>query len=629
MAKSIKTKLIVRIVVSFILLSITFQTITFYSFRNLTIIASKEKALTIAGLVRDAITSLMVLGVVEGQDVYIDRIKNTYGLKSINIVRAKSVIKQFGTSNTSNLYNPLANEVLSSGMMRGILREDFSSVEYELVIPYKAASGGKVKCTLCHNAKDGEVLGVISVVMDLSKERKQGVSSVSTMVIVSLLFSIVTLYIIYVFFKPYTELFKKLKNGFSKVSDGVFSDQIEVALKDEAGDVANSYNNMLENLSKTLENISDKVSLLIGHEMSKTGNAMRDTMDNVDMLVKIYKFKRTIEKDTKKIDIYMRFDQIFEELKIANYSVYEIKQNNNTIVKISHSIAKNLEGKLAKEEIDMWCQEIITTNANECRAKRTGVIVNCFDFPNICPNFAYQQNYSSIKLYHYCIPVYIGEYVGIVVQLIFDKENMEDIMSKIPYIQSYMQEGEPVLEAKTFMELLREQSLVDQLTGLYNRRYLEEIHANVCAQVIRRKTNLGILMIDIDFFKQVNDTYGHDTGDAVLSKVAGIIKQTVRDADIVIRYGGEEILVLLIDTVPEKSKEVAEKVRQNIEEESIAIPGGELKKTVSIGVSNFPTHADKFWQCIKFADTVLYKAKKDGRNKVCMFNKEMWQSEEY
>ena len=133
----------------------------------------------------------------------------------------------------------------------------------------------------------------------------------------------------------------------------------------------------------------------------------------------------------------------------------------------------------------------------------------------------------------------------------------------------------------------------------------------------------------LDFFKQTNDVYGHDVGDQVLKEAANIIKKNVRSSDIVIRYGGEEFLVLLTDTKPEDSVTVAEKIRERIEETKVKITGGFIQKTISIGVSEFPADTQNFWEAIKYADVALYKAKERGRNKVLKFIEEMWVGEKY
>ncbi|QWR77593.1 diguanylate cyclase [Candidatus Magnetomonas plexicatena] len=620
--RSIKTKLLIRIVISFVIMSIVVQGIVFVSFRALSLGTAEEKALAIAELIRDTITSFMVLGVYDKRDVFIERIKYARGLKELRVIRGKGVSKQFGNSKEGSHTATLIEEkVLETGTVKSELSEDSSAVQYRLVIPYKATTEEQVKCMNCHNVKEGEVLGAVSIVMDLTKQRKEGAATMSYMMAASLIFSFCTLYIIYVFFKPYTALFKKLRSGFEKAQDGDFTERLAVRLIDEAGDVASGFNTMVENLSQALSLISHKVSLLIGYQVAGSGNALKDTSKTVDMLINIYNFKRTIEKDKKKSDIFTRLEQILNTFGINEYSVYEVNQRNNIITTISAcgDVSQSDRDNTKEHSNVLWCDNVIVGNAQECRANRTGNMVDSRDFPVICPHFRTEDKVLKSQKGHFCIPLYIGGQVGDVLQIVYNNDRVDEVIGVLPYIKSYLLEGEPVLEAKTFMELLKEQSLVDQLTGLYNRRYLDEISTNLCLQAVRRNTLLGILMIDIDFFKKVNDTYGHDAGDKVLKSIAMLIKTTVRNTDVVIRYGGEEIIVLLTDVVSGKSLELAEKIRQKVEDESIEISGGVLKKTVSIGVSEYPTYGIKFWQCVKYADAALYKAKESGRNKVVMY----------
>jgi diguanylate cyclase (GGDEF)-like protein len=131
-------------------------------------------------------------------------------------------------------------------------------------------------------------------------------------------------------------------------------------------------------------------------------------------------------------------------------------------------------------------------------------------------------------------------------------------------------------------------------------------------------------MIDMDYFKKVNDTYGHEAGDIVLKTLANILKNSVRKSDIIIRYGGEEFLVILQNIKNEKDAlHVAEKIRKNVEDTVIDIGSDKIKKTVSIGISIYPNHCEKGWECIKAADIALYEAKRSGRNKKVLFEKEM------
>lgn len=136
-------------------------------------------------------------------------------------------------------------------------------------------------------------------------------------------------------------------------------------------------------------------------------------------------------------------------------------------------------------------------------------------------------------------------------------------------------------------------------------------------------------MCDIDYFKQVNDVYGHNVGDMILKDTSIIIKKQIREADLAIRFGGEEFLVLLIDINEGEAEGLAEKIRKTMEDTKFKVPDGTLKKTISLGVTEFPVDTDSFWQAIKFADVALYKAKETGRNKSLRFNKEMWTAEEF
>jgi diguanylate cyclase (GGDEF)-like protein len=167
------------------------------------------------------------------------------------------------------------------------------------------------------------------------------------------------------------------------------------------------------------------------------------------------------------------------------------------------------------------------------------------------------------------------------------------------------------------------------MTGLNNRRFLEEFVETMVANLQRRKTTMSILMLDLDFFKMVNDTYGHDAGDSVLKSLAKTLQQAVRSSDLVVRYGGEEFLILLMDSQGEHADKVAENIRARVEETKIHVGAATLQKTISIGIADFPTDSETFWQAVKFADVALYQAKDTGRNKVVRFKPEMWSSGHY
>lgn len=166
-------------------------------------------------------------------------------------------------------------------------------------------------------------------------------------------------------------------------------------------------------------------------------------------------------------------------------------------------------------------------------------------------------------------------------------------------------------------ETLQHQSIRDPLTGLYNRRYLEESLTQEIVRAQRNQHPIGVIMIDIDHFKRFNDTYGHDTGDTVLKLVGALLKDNVRDSDIACRYGGEEMTLILPEANLEETAARAETIRAAITQLRLAQNSQLIDSiTASFGVACFPQHGSTGSSLIKAADAALYRAKEAGRNQV-------------
>lgn len=165
---------------------------------------------------------------------------------------------------------------------------------------------------------------------------------------------------------------------------------------------------------------------------------------------------------------------------------------------------------------------------------------------------------------------------------------------------------------------LSELSLTDPLTGAYNRRALDTFLKARLAESSRHDIPVSCLMFDIDHFKNVNDSHGHDGGDRVLKEVTHLVRVLCRQEDAVIRYGGEEFLIMLLHTSREGAAIFGERLRENVESHDFRVDGGTVKITISAGISSHPEDLDAAdpEQMIKRADNRLYQAKHDGRNKV-------------
>ena len=159
-------------------------------------------------------------------------------------------------------------------------------------------------------------------------------------------------------------------------------------------------------------------------------------------------------------------------------------------------------------------------------------------------------------------------------------------------------------------------ALTDSLTGLYNRRYLEVHLEKLIEQNGRSQKAMAVIMMDIDHFKSVNDTYGHNVGDEVLKIFADRIKDDLRSFDLVARLGGEEFVAILPDVAPERAYMVAERLRRAIADEPIpcAVEGGSLKITTSIGAAIINRGGHSIPAVLERADKCLYEAKHAGRN---------------
>ena len=391
-------------------------------------------------------------------------------------------------------------------------------------------------------------------------------------------------------------------------------------------------------ITRPLKAITEQIKVLSEGEVDLTKQITVGSKDeiaelsaNFNMLMHtIYDmntFKKVIEEDDDLADVYLRLAKVFNEtIGMDDVSMYEVSNRNKSMQILSTPYTKD----------DLCCNREIFIDSSLCRARKTGHRVSSIEYPEICKQFI-----PATDKYYVCIPMIVGASIGGVVQFRFDKIMDEKKHKEVTILDSacierqvlkaeqYIKESSAVIEAKRLTSALKESSVRDQMTGLYNRRFLEEYVETLIARVTRNKGVIGLLMCDLDFFKQVNDKFGHDAGDAVLKETAKVIAANARAADLTIRFGGEEFLVIVSDAREGESEVVAERIREKIEELKVKTSGGIIQKTISVGYSEFPKDTQNFWEAVKYADIALYKAKETGRNRCVRFEKEMWNKEAY
>jgi len=275
-------------------------------------------------------------------------------------------------------------------------------------------------------------------------------------------------------------------------------------------------------------------------------------------------------------------------------------------------------GRSLGEVIGSWtdCQlPLREFEPTACWALRTGHphLVVAGDTTAPCAHAA------GVKNTYLCIPILAqGETLGIVHFQASDQAPELDA-SEISFKTTFAGQVGLSIANIRLREALRTQSVRDALTGLYNRRYLEEVLEREIRRAGRASQSLGILMLDLDHFKRFNDTYGHDAGDAVLREAAAFLLKNVRAEDFVCRFGGEEFVVILPTADAEGARTRAERLRSKMRELTIMHQGKSLGMvTFSVGVAAFPEHGMSPKELMAAADAALYEAKRSGRDRVAV-----------
>ena len=583
------------------------------NFRQFAIDSAIDKANLTANIVKDGLTSHMVNGIMDKRKYFLDTITQNSDVKKIWIVRSQKVINQYGPGyNYENPRDTIDKQVLASGTMIKEISESTGDAILRITIPYKADSTAKVSCLDCHNVQNGDTLGAISMEFDINDIRNTGTITILKIFTINVVFIIIALLVLNYFIKPYMDLFANLRDGIKKAHSGNFTYRFETKVSGEGREVTDHINTLFSKMEETFGEIKQNLSTFV----TKSNFSCSDPLFEAKIIIKelsdIYKFKKTIELDDTKDLVYKRFITVLQEkYKLESFSLHEIDK----LTKIRHLI-------YTSQKIN--CSPAVDKNSELCRANRTDTDVISTDFSNLC------ESCKDIEDHYICIPFDISDEISLTLNIIVsDLPEFDTTVTHINSIKNYFEAAKPVIESKILTDKLRDTSLRDGMTGLYNRRFLEQFIDKLMKQALRDDIPYSILMLDIDYFKMVNDTYGHDVGDIVIKGLSEIISKNIRDSDLAIRYGGEEFVILLHNSTLEGSLEVANKIHNEFNKQKFHVGQEILQKTISIGISQFPSDAASIWKCIKFADTALYYAKEHGRNQVVKFESEMFEGEDF
>jgi len=281
---------------------------------------------------------------------------------------------------------------------------------------------------------------------------------------------------------------------------------------------------------------------------------------------------------------------------------------------VRNASKNRLEVMRPEMPIDEQIKHAILTDPMKCRAVRTlrEVTGNASDATVCKCTLGVPANGS-----HVCVPMLAaGELVGVA--------NFQGLaanhfsLEQVRQLQGYVGFASATVSTLRLIQATRERALRDGLTGAYNRAFLGEYLSKTLATAKRRKAPLSLLMIDLDHFKRINDQHGHLAGDQAIVTLARTLQRETRSTDAVVRYGGEEFVVLLVDCGGDAAVQTAERIRAAVERAAVSGPGIELGSVLraSVGLATFPEHADEETRLVAAADAAVYRAKAGGRNRV-------------
>lgn len=599
---------------SSLVMIVLFSFVTIQSFSYFSHDTVREQARMAVEMLRISLTEQMRTGVISERETLFKRLRTIPGLVDVRVMRGEPVIRQFGPGIDGEKPRlDMEKRVLSTGQWEEQFIQEKGNTVYRITIPYIASSVGSLNCLQCHNVSEGSINGAVTLGFSLDNMQRTRLLVIAPLLFLLLVFSVCLGYFLKKLFQPMVATAEQLKSVVANAATGDYGGRITTASRDEIGEIATHTNMLMETLERSMGKISSRIQTLDNHGYRRgdQNNLLAHTVRIVDEMVGAAHFKLAMENDLDLDEIYERLRLVLKQhFGLQNFSYYQVEDDIKCLKPVF------VEG--LQQEGELWCDPEIRANPEMCRSKRTAASVSSAVEPHICASF--RGNDKGLgEWVHLCIPMMLSGHVGGILQILLAEAEVEKYADIEQMAQLYLNQAAPVIEARQLTQSLKNIAMRDPMTGLYNRRFIDDYIENLTAGILRSHTNLGILMCDIDFFKQVNDNYGHDVGDQVIKGLAEIIKKTIRSADLAIRFGGEEFMILLPDTDADGCMLLAERIRLALKESIFQTSQGPLQKTLSVGFALFPKDGEGFWECVKYSDSALYYAKEHGRDKTVMF----------
>ncbi len=567
--------------------------------REFGIDSAKTKAHLVSQSVKNGLTAHMVNGIMANRDFYINETKNLSNIDDLWIIRSDEVNKQYGTGKEL-IRDEIDSKVLETGETISVVDENFfGHSSYRITIPYKAEQTNSIDCLACHKTQVGNTLGAISMVMTMDDLKDTSLEIMLYVSAISLILILIILFFVRNLITPYINIFQSIKDVMKAANKGDYTARINGVNSGEAKEVAHWVNEHMSKLQNNLSIIEKKINIfLTAHKSDKEVDPMMEVQNTVTRLADIYKFRKTIEHDEHIEDVYHRFAYVLEnKFKLTDFNFLEADTTN-----------KSTEIVYVNQEI--LCNPI----DNGCRADRTNTIVDSCQFNEVC------ENHKNNESFYICVPYSISNDLDFIVSIVTKtKDEHRRVRELLPFINDYVDAAKPEIVSKKLMQILERNAQTDPLTNLFNRKFLEKYIDTQLYNGQYKHIPCGLMMVDIDFFKLINDNYGHDIGDIAIKTIANTLIDVVDEGDVIIRFGGEEFIVVLNNCTEEKLNNKAEEIRIAFSQQKIQAGTESFSKTVSIGTSLFENKDKSFWKSVKQTDIAMYQAKHNGRNQVIRY----------
>lgn len=369
----------------------------------------------------------------------------------------------------------------------------------------------------------------------------------------------------------------------------------------------------LEHIFDYIEPIISKYYKKIKHD--KEIFQLQKSLHNISILYNISQAVNFIDDLKRLLQIIISKALITLDAEKGSLMLYDYSLNALQVRIVSGLADKKLEEAINNGAVQCAKIGIGEGIAGTVFLERKPIITN---LGSADPRFIAKEVLSNTKSL-LCVPLVAkGEVIG-VINITNKKHNKLFNQKDLEFIESLANQAAIAIDNAKLYELATK----DGMTKLYIYRHFYTLLENEIRRCQRYKRNVSLVMMDIDNFKRINDTYGHLIGDTILKRLASTLQETVRKVDIPARYGGEEFVVILPETDKENAVTIAERIRKNISQISVQVSETEtLSPTVSIGVAQYSTDGQEPKELINAADTALYHSKHNGKNTVSLYYKD-------